>query len=227
MMSGQAAVTRGQARQRILNCAEELFAEQGVEAVSLRTINATAGVSAGVLHYHFGSREVLVHELINRNMQQLMEQRARLLAPLTTQQQPLVRDIVNTLVQPLAQLALPASELPAEEETPAGPRYLRFIARLYADRSRMLDEVSLRYQETQRLYPLLLQRALPHIEPAVLDFRLAMANHAMLQMLSDLTRQTRPWLSHAASKVDNRQLAAMLVDFMSCGISGTIQEQTP
>ena len=132
---------------------------------------------------------------------------------------------IETLVQPLAQLALQPSELSAEEEIPAGPRYLRFIARLYADRSPMLHEVSQRYQETQRLYPLLLQRALPHTDPAVLDFRLAMANHAMLQMLSDLTREMRPWLSNASTGVDNKQLAAMLVDFMSCGISGNIQEQ--
>ena len=40
---------KGTARELILNAAEQLFAEQGVNAVSLRAINAAAGVSPGVL----------------------------------------------------------------------------------------------------------------------------------------------------------------------------------
>ena len=52
------STVKGEARQQILTVAETLFAEHGVDAVSLRKINAAAGVSPGVLHYHFGSREI-------------------------------------------------------------------------------------------------------------------------------------------------------------------------
>ncbi len=46
---------KGAARELILDTAEHLFAEQGVNAVSLRAINAAAGASPGVLHYHLSS----------------------------------------------------------------------------------------------------------------------------------------------------------------------------
>ncbi len=46
-----------QTRKRILDTAERLFGERGVAAVSLRDINRAAGISQGVLHYHFGGRD--------------------------------------------------------------------------------------------------------------------------------------------------------------------------
>ena len=215
MAAGKPTV-KGEARQLILDTAEDLFARQGVDGVSLRAINAAAGVSPGVLHYHFGSREVLVHELISRHMQALMTKREQLLEPLLAQAHPRVDDIIRTLVAPLAELAVATDD--------AGPRYVRFIARLYSDRSPMLEEVSQRYLHIQRHYPELLQRALPDAGPASLNLKLAMANHAMLQVLSDLTSTARPWLGRASQQVDNASLTAMLVDFMSAGISGSAGE---
>ena len=184
-----------------------------MDAISLRKINAAAGVSPGVLHYHFGSREILVTELINRHMSQLIVERERLLAPLIELPTPTVSGIINSPVQPLANFALNGG---AE-----GASYVRFIARLYADRSSLLDEVSARYQSVNRRYPELLQRALPEKRPAELALRLAMANHAMLQTLSDLTSGGRTWLGPAGETLDSGQLIAMLIDFISSGIRGS------
>jgi AcrR family transcriptional regulator len=204
---------KGEARQQILAVAEALFAEHGVEAVSLRKINAAAGVSPGVLHYHFGSREILVAELINRHMSRLIEERENMLRPLQQQERPRVEDIVAALVLPLANFALNGG---AE-----GAAYVRFIARLYADRSPILEEVSARYQAVNSLYPTLLRRALPDTEATALSLRLAMANHAMLQTLADLTVPGRAWLEQADSACGSAQLIAMLVDFMAAGIRGS------
>lgn len=207
------STVKGEARQHILSAAEALFAEHGVDAVSLRKINAAAGVSPGVLHYHFGSREILVAELINRHMSQLIAERELLLQPILQQDQPGVADIIATLVGPLARFALQGGF--------EGAAYVRFIARLYADRSPILEEVSLRYQQVNAVYPTLLQRALPRQQPAALSLRLAMANHAMLQMLADLTAPSRSWLEQADSELDTKQIIAMLIDFMSSGITGS------
>lgn len=57
-------------RDRILDQAERLFAERGIDAVSLRAINAAAGVSPGILHYHFGNREPLIESIISRRLHQ-------------------------------------------------------------------------------------------------------------------------------------------------------------
>jgi AcrR family transcriptional regulator len=216
-MAAGKPVVKGEARESILNTAEELFAQQGVDAVSLRNINAAAGVSPGVLHYHFGSREVLVLELISRHMSGLMAERERMLKDLMAQAQPRVRDIMSALVRPLARLALDGEA--------GGARYVRFIARLYSDRSPLLEEYSERHRDINRYYSELLQRALPKESRAALDLKMAMANHAMLQTLSDLTASDRPWLSGALQQVEKNQLIEMLVDFMTNGIIGSTPER--
>ena len=55
---------RPSTREKLLDCAEELFAEHGLEGVSLRTINAEAGLSPAALHYHFGTKDRLVEVLL-------------------------------------------------------------------------------------------------------------------------------------------------------------------
>jgi len=44
-------------RERLILVAIKLFAEKGVEAVSMRTINAAAGTkNKSAVHYHFGNK---------------------------------------------------------------------------------------------------------------------------------------------------------------------------
>ncbi len=208
---------KGEARERILDVSEELFALHGVDGVSLRTINAAAGVSPGVLHYHFGSREVLVFELLSRHMDSLWQQRRTQLDRLLEQDKPSLADIMRTLAAPLAELVLQPSE---DGVISPGARYVRFMARLYADRSELLQEISQRYVDTVRLYPLLLQRALPQVPEAELELRFSMANHAMLLALSDLTWQRRPWQKDGLAQLDPQQLTTILVDFTASGMQG-------
>ena len=52
-------------RQRLIAAAETLFAERGVEGVSLREINAVAGMrNATALQYHFHDRYGLVKAIL-------------------------------------------------------------------------------------------------------------------------------------------------------------------
>jgi AcrR family transcriptional regulator len=204
---------KGEARELILAAAEELFAQHGVEAVSLRAINAAAGVSPGVLHYHFGSREALVERLIRRHMTALSEQRRVRLNALADTPAPALEQIAAIMVEPLAELAL--------NNGGDGRRYTRFIARLYADRSPVLETVNRDFSDVYSQYSPLLQRALPDHTPQQLEWRLAMANHAMLQTLADLTRQDRHWLSGQAGNAAREQVVIMLTDFICCGIRGS------
>lgn len=51
-------------RQRILQAARELFAEQGVQKTSLREIADRLGITKPALYYHFSSREELVRSIV-------------------------------------------------------------------------------------------------------------------------------------------------------------------
>jgi AcrR family transcriptional regulator len=66
-------------KQKILDAAERLFAERGYSGTSLRQIIAEAGVNLASVHYHFGSKEELLHELILRKAGPVNQKRMELL----------------------------------------------------------------------------------------------------------------------------------------------------
>ncbi len=82
-----------------MNAAERLFAERGIDAVSLRTINTEAGYSVAALHYHFGTRDGLVKALLQRAQPAMFQQRATMVSALEVQEHPQVEAIVQALVR--------------------------------------------------------------------------------------------------------------------------------
>lgn len=53
-------------RQRLILAALELFAREGIDAVSMRTINSAAGArNASAVHYHFGNKLGIIEAVID------------------------------------------------------------------------------------------------------------------------------------------------------------------
>ncbi|MGO4332071.1 TetR family transcriptional regulator [Cupriavidus sp. 2TAF22] len=106
---------------RMLEIAERLFAEHGVELVPLRQIVVEAGQrNRSALHYHFGSREALVSQLLNFRLTHVNKVRNRYLdeveaAGLAGD----VRAIVEASISALADTI---------RDTPWGARYVQVLA---------------------------------------------------------------------------------------------------
>jgi len=99
------AMGRPSTRENLLDCAEELFGRHGLEWFSLRTINTKAGLSPAALHFHLGSKSMLVEALLERRMPALMERRSQLLDELSAREQlPSTRDARSTLLVPLVDM---------------------------------------------------------------------------------------------------------------------------
>jgi AcrR family transcriptional regulator len=64
-----------QTRERILDAAERLFAEHGLERVSTRDITASAKANVGAINYYFGSKEGLVFAVFDRRLTPITEER--------------------------------------------------------------------------------------------------------------------------------------------------------
>lgn len=60
-------------KERILNCAETLFAEKGYAGTSIRQIVSEAGVSIQTLHYHFINKQSLYHKVMERAVLPILE----------------------------------------------------------------------------------------------------------------------------------------------------------
>jgi AcrR family transcriptional regulator len=66
-----AQLTEKDTRERILDAAERLFADQGFRATPLRAITAEAGVNLAAVNYHFGSKGELVRAVLRRRLEPL------------------------------------------------------------------------------------------------------------------------------------------------------------
>ena len=128
-----ATTTAEPVQQRLLDAAEQLIGERGIDGVSLRAINAEADSNVAAAHYHFGSKEALVRAVLARRMSLLAEERFEMLAVLEQDPAPPARAVVEVFTLPLVRLAA----------TDDGAAYVRFLAAL--DRGgepwlRLLDE---------------------------------------------------------------------------------------
>ncbi len=62
-------------KQRILDSAEKLFAEDGYHCTSLRAITGGAGVNLAAVNYHFGSKNALLEAVFERRLMPLNRER--------------------------------------------------------------------------------------------------------------------------------------------------------
>ena len=67
-------------KSRVLDVAEELFGEQGLDRVSIRDITKRAKVNLAAIYYHFGSKEDLIAAVFERRVVPTNEARLAALA---------------------------------------------------------------------------------------------------------------------------------------------------
>ncbi|MAG29916.1 MAG: hypothetical protein CL908_03360 [Deltaproteobacteria bacterium] len=72
--ASEPSLTKGErTAQRILDVAEQLFAEKGFEATTLREIAARVGIREPGLYNHFTSKQVLYRSVLERGLQPLAD----------------------------------------------------------------------------------------------------------------------------------------------------------
>jgi len=98
---------------RILDVAEEMFAEQGLDRVSIRDITRQARVNLAAINYHFGSKEDLIAAVFERRV--VPVNRARLAAleaveKVAGKKGPKLESILEAFIRPALQASLEASK---------------------------------------------------------------------------------------------------------------------
>lgn len=127
-------MTASSGREQLLAAAEALYAERGIDGVSLREINAAAGArNASALQYHFGGRSGLLRAILAKHHPAVERHRLRLLDECAAAGGDDLRALSLALVEPLA----------ASLAVPGGPGYLQVLSDL-ANRPRpAIDPASL------------------------------------------------------------------------------------
>jgi AcrR family transcriptional regulator len=96
---------QSESKRRLLDAAEQLFADKGFEVVSVRDITQLAEANVAAVNYHFGSRDGLIALVVTRYITPVNEERLVRLEALERKWSgkavPL-EEIIDALVRPLA-----------------------------------------------------------------------------------------------------------------------------
>lgn len=107
-----------------MDAAEGLIAEQGYAATSLRQIIGAAGVNLASVHYHFGSKEELLDELVMRKANPVNEKRLAWLDRAEAEAAP---------GNPSLEKVLEAFLAPMAEAAGGAPQFVKVMGRLIAE----------------------------------------------------------------------------------------------
>jgi AcrR family transcriptional regulator len=193
---------------RILDAAERLFAERGIEATSVRTITQAAGANIAAVHYHFGSKQDLVRALLERRVAEMHEARLPWLDASETRAEVTTRDVADAWVRPLAQLAV----------DPDRSAYLGFLVVLNSGGAEVRSLSAEVFRPQYERFSTLLARALPDVDEPVRWFRFSMAADATIRVLADLDRAVAPW---GDAPVETAALVEDLVDAVAGLLAGS------
>lgn len=179
-------------KDRILNAAEALFAEQGFSATSLREVTSRADVNIAAVNYHFGSKENLVNEVFRRRMDEMSQARLTLLKAAEAEQPGQIEAILRAFI-------IPALGVSTER---GGVAFIRVIARAYAEKNDSLRTfLSARYGHVLREFAKALAPCLPEISKEQLYWRLDFVIGALTYAMSDFGVIKRPsGISEAAHR---------------------------
>jgi len=165
----------------LLLTGQRLFAEKGIDAVSMREIAREAGQrNNSALHYHFGSKEALIQAILQRGMREINELRNDYIDQLYTDaRHGELRGLVEAIVWPLASRLM----------TSRGNTYNRFLAaaQVHPD----VDLAASTREEEDRGFRRiheLLQRALPDMPELLLRQRYLAGVSFVMFSLADYER---------------------------------------
>ena len=189
-------------RELLLEAALRLFAENGVDAVSIRAVNREAGLGPASVHYHFGTKDELLRAVLQERGVALVtdvRERAKELARSSDPASP--RDLVLMLAEPYVRLT--------EGRDPAGHEWIRLLSQLLqSDPDRVFDK------KTEKATVSAVARVYPDAGSSDILRAVRMCFTLLMIQLAHRVRAGRR--RRAAVDLD------LLVDFLSGGLDATL-----
>jgi AcrR family transcriptional regulator len=193
-------------KEKILDTAERLIASQGFAATSLRQIISEAQVNLAAVHYHFGSKEELLDQLVLRKVTRVNEERGALLdrfeceaggGPVS------VEKILTAFFQPMIEAGC------------RNPQFVRVMGRLIAEG--MIPSIAEKhFQPTTSRFVAALRRALPDLSDGELFWRVQFMFGAMSHTVGGLALAVPQMHGDGA---DFELIMRRLMAFLGAGMS--------
>lgn len=207
-------------RTRLLDSAEQLFAERGIDATSLRAITTAADANLASVNYHFGSKDALFREVVSRRIGPVNAERLRLLAEIeriASTEPPALEAVLNAFLSP-------ALHLESQQES-SGKNIMCLMGRLYSEpRAEELKMMFFaEFKEVFERFIPAIQRCLPDLPKVDILWRFFFMVGSMAHLMS-----ASDVLSHASGGLcnpnDTESNLARLVDFSAAGFRAACRE---
>jgi AcrR family transcriptional regulator len=168
-------VSGAETRELLMDTAEELFARLGVEAVSIRSINSAAGLAPAAVHYHFGTKDRLLREIVRRRGAHVVSTQSALIDAIELEGRiPDATELVTVMVQPFFDIL--------DLDPVGGRRWLRLVGNLILAGDQRLREQTRTEGVTDR-FERLVVRTYPDVAPEFVIRRWRMATIVLVQLL--------------------------------------------
>src|SRR5699024_1081491 len=152
-------------KQKLLNAAEQLFAERGFAETSLRMITGAAGVNLASVNYHFGSKKELIKAVMDRYLTVFMPAVEQALLQQLARSNSHLLQVFGCFVDPLMTLT---------QIQPRGPEiFLQLLGRGYIDNQGFLRWFIVKhYNNVLSNFYKAIQEAVPHLSSVDIFWRL-------------------------------------------------------
>lgn len=177
-------------RDRVLDAAERLFAERGLDAVSVRDITREAGANLGAINYHFGTKDNLIRAVLERRIAPVSAERLRALDAVEKayekrQRPPKLEALLEAMFRPAVEQAMDPKR--------GGHTFGRLMARCFAEANPVVENlVHSHVEPVAERFDAALLRAMPKLTRADVFWRMHLLVGAMHQSLLMLPRKKPP-----------------------------------
>ena len=196
----------------ILDVAEAMIAERGIDAVSLREITTAANVNLAAVHYHFGSKEALVQQVFERRVKPVNAARLAMLDEAERRWAPGPPELEGIL------RAFIAPAIRMSSVTERGALFRRVCGRVFAEPSPSLQAgIDDFFTEIVARFGAAFGRALPGLEQVELCWRMHFMVGALAHTLMEHDRLQR-FTGGLCTMDDPEALVERLVNFCAAGM---------
>lgn len=203
-------------KERILDTAEQLFAEHGYAATSLRSIIAQAGVNLAAVHYHFHSKQALLEAVVLRRSIPANHERLALLGRFEKEaggNPPPLEKVIEAFVAPTLEMS----------RNPQGGSmvFMRLLGRLHAEGDLLPGIITSQFGDVLQRFGAALRAALPDLPREELLWRLNLALGALSQTLRGGSKDLET-ISDLSLSLNSEAALERLVAFLSAGFRAPV-----
>lgn len=195
-------------REQIVDAAEILFAKNGYKGTSLRQITEHAGANVAAVNYHFGTKENLLIEILDRVVVPINARRIQLLDDFEDQGAPNIRQVLEAFLLPDIHTL---KEL--RQRNPALPR---FVARMYSENSALMQEImGQQFEDIGHRFGKAIGTALPHLSAEEIAWRLQCVVGIVIYLFASVTLPGGSSMVGDNTDADLERLLAITVPMMT------------